>query len=245
VQIRFAIAPCAKCRALPTPSIQAAASLVLPSRAAGTWFVAADLALWRERRRCSCRENGRGFALGDPPVVEGDDPSRDHGWRLLRHLRDFVLRNVLIPARDVDEHQHAAHGDGNIAAGVEEAVPGCRAQIDGSGEALDPDLPERVPIAWIDGKQRTVARGIPHQGQNNIVVMIHHETHDAVGVVEIVEGRFPILLVQAPHDRKPIPGSDQLGTHEQAGDQAVELLDQHDVLTQCEQFVFKLLATTR
>jgi hypothetical protein len=44
--------------------------------------------------------------------------------------------------RNIDERQHALHRDGDFAAGVKQAVPGGRAQIDRLGEAVDPNLPD-------------------------------------------------------------------------------------------------------
>jgi hypothetical protein len=101
---------------------------------------------------------------------------------------------VLIPADDVGERHHSAHGGRRIGIGVEEFLPGFRSQLHGRLEPLDPKLPDGVAIAGIDGEQWTVAVGALHESARDTVVMLYDETENPVDFVKVVEGPAADLL---------------------------------------------------
>jgi hypothetical protein len=64
-------------------------------------------------------------------------------------------------------------------------------------------------------------------------------------MVKVFEDWLLICAVSVPDDWKPIAGFDQLGTDQQAGDEAVKLFEQHRLLAKGKQFLVKLLEATR
>ena len=99
---------------------------------------------------------GRCLAGGKAPFVEDDDPVGDLVGCCCRQDRVPVVHLLFSPG-DVGEQQHSAHRRRRIDIGVEQLLPGCRAQRDGLLEALDPKLPEDITVAGVDGEQRAVA----------------------------------------------------------------------------------------
>ena len=68
-------------------------------------------------------------------------------------------------------------------------------QRDGFLEALDPKLPEDIAVAGVDGEQRTIAVGVLHQRARDIVVVLHDETENPIGMVKVFEGRLLISAI--------------------------------------------------
>ena len=102
--------------------------------------------------------------------------------------------------------------------GVEQLFPGCRTQRDGFLEALDPQFPENIATASVDGEQWTVAVRAFHERARDVVVMLHDETKKPVGMVKVFEDRLLVSAALMPHERKPIAGHDQFraGQHRPA-----------------------------
>jgi hypothetical protein len=71
--------------------------------------------------------------------------------------------------------------------------------------------------------------------------MLHDETENPIRMVKVLEDRRLVCSVLMPDDWKPVAGHDQLRADKQAGDEAIELFEQHGVLTEGEQFLVKLL----
>ena len=86
---------------------------------------------------------------------------------------------------------------------------------------------------------------ILHQRSRDIVVMFHDETENALDMVKVFEDWLLICAVSVPDDWKPIAGLDQLGTDQQAGDEAVNFFEQHRLLAKGKQCLVKLLDATR
>jgi hypothetical protein len=59
----------------------------------------------------------------------------------------------------------------------------------GVTRSFDPQLPEDVIIAFVDGKQWRAATRRFHQGSRNVVVVLHDETGNPVDMFKVVEGR--------------------------------------------------------
>jgi len=75
--------------------------------------------------------------------------------------------------------------------------------------------------------------------------MLHDEPENPVDMVKIVKGGLRIGAVPPPDDRKPLTGLDQVGAHQQTGNEAIKLFKQHRLLAKSEQFFLKLLEVAR
>src|SRR4029450_4301172 len=104
--------------------------------------------------------------------------------------------------------------------GIEEFLPGCRLQLDGLLEALDPKLPKDIAVAGVDAEQRWGGVGMLHERTRDTVVMLHNKTENLVGVTKVVKGGLEITAIPIPDDWKPLTGLDQVGADQQASDEA-------------------------
>jgi hypothetical protein len=73
--------------------------------------------------------------------------------------------------------------------------------------------------------------------------MLHDQADNFVEMGETVEGRLAALLA-VPDPTQPFAGHDQFRADEQTYDEPVQHFQQHRVLVECQQFLFKLFQVT-
>ena len=127
-----------------------------------------------------------------------------------------------------------------VAATGEQPVPSGGAELDRLLEAGEPKFPEDFVMSLVDGEQRTIIIGPLHQGSGDVVVVIHHETENSIEMIAVVEGRG-VLAFASPDDRQPFAWLDELRADDEAGDEAVQLFEQHGCFAKGEEFFLKPL----
>jgi hypothetical protein len=75
--------------------------------------------------------------------------------------------------------------------------------------------------------------------------VLHDEADNTVGMVDAFEDRLLICAVTVPDDWKPVFGADEFRAGQQAGNEAIKLIEQHHFLAKGEQFLIKLLEAMR
>ena len=69
----------------------------------------------------------------------------------------------------------------------EEFLPGCRSRFDRLLDADDPELPKNVVMPLVDREQRAVAIRALVQCPGDAIVMLHHETENAVHMIKAMK----------------------------------------------------------
>jgi hypothetical protein len=156
----------------------------------------------------------------------------------------LFLREAGIATIDIGEREKAGDRLRRFGVRREQPSPSCGAKFDRLLEAGDPEFPEDFVMSLVDGEQRTIVIGPLHQRSGDIVVMLHHETENSVEMVDVVEGRG-VFLLASPDDRQLFAWLDELRADDQAGDEAVQLFEQHRCFAKGKEFFFKLLDMTR
>lgn len=183
--------------------------------------------------------------VGEAPVVEFDHPVGDLVVSGGGDGLDLLLGETGIAAGDIGEHHQAGPGLGGLDIGGGAGHPGVGLQPDGLFEALDPDFPQDLATALVDADDRIIALGLVEDRARNVVVVRHHQAHHLVGVVEALEHRPALCVGAVPDPWQPGAGRDHLRADEEAGNEAVQLLDQHRLFIEFQQRLRQLLLLAR
>ena len=125
--------------------------------------------------------------------------------------------------------------------GVEQWSPCGGAELHGLFEPLDPQLPQNVTVAIVDGEVWRITLRLLEKPFCDIIVVRHHEREHFVQVVSRIEDRRRLVSSLAPDDGKPFAWRDHLRTNKHAGDKTIEFFEQHSLLAKGEEFILKLL----
>src|SRR6266567_7292290 len=99
-------------------------------------------------------------------------------------------------------------------------------------------------MANILDEDRAVALWMFEQGFRDVVVMDHDKPKNPVQMVDAFKAGLVPIFGAPPHQGKPFAWLYHLRANEKSGNEAIEFTDQHRLLVESEEFLFKLLQLT-
>ena len=90
------------------------------------------------------------------PFIEGQDKGANAFMRGCFERVVFDFGEAFVASRDIGEDEQTRHGLGGFHVGVEQRPPCGGPQLYGLFEPFDPEFPQNVAIAIVDGEERCI-----------------------------------------------------------------------------------------
>jgi hypothetical protein len=85
-----------------------------------------------------------GIVVFEAPFIDRQHPVADPFMRNEGKRITFCFREAIVTTGNIRKHEQTGHGFGGVNIGVEQGLPGGRAQYYGFLESFDPEFPENV-----------------------------------------------------------------------------------------------------
>ena len=177
--------------------------------------------------------------IGQSPI-ERNNPRTDLDRSRCAQSVELFFGKARVTSIDIGECEEAGYRPGCFGIRCEESLPGCRSRFDCLLEADDPELPKNVVMPLVDREQRAVAiRALVQCPDCNAPSRDRERgSHD-----QGYESRF--IAFASPNDRQPFAWHDQFRADKRAGDEAVQLFQQHCIFAESQKLLLKLSELAR